>query len=45
VYLPVRDAAFDPVRATSRFAALARRAGLDVNGIPTPLVQVPVRVP
>jgi tetratricopeptide (TPR) repeat protein/tRNA A-37 threonylcarbamoyl transferase component Bud32 len=33
LYLPVRDIAYDPVRATSRFAALARQAGLDVNGI------------
>jgi hypothetical protein len=44
-YIPLRDAAFDPVRATSRFAALARRAGLDANGIPTARSYVRVVVP
>ena len=34
VYQSVRDAMYDPVRATSRFAALTRQAGLDVKGLP-----------
>ena len=39
VYQSVRDAMYDPVRATPRFAALARQAGLDVNGNSAPTSQ------
>lgn len=34
LYQPVRDAMYDPLRATARFARLVRQADLDVNGMP-----------
>jgi len=36
IYIPIADQAFDPVRRSSRFAALVRQAGLDERVITAP---------